>query len=504
MEQADVPVGRHRGQELHQRARTFGKLEAEQAFAARQRRTPAHHVADVLLGYLVVRQVGGGKALLLKRRQDLGRFTAPRDLHADEDAGRPGIGDAVIEFRHAALPDDPAKAPEAAALFRYGHREHGLARLAHLGPVGHEAHAVEVHVGARRDGHQRLAFGAFAFDVFFQSRHRQRARRLQHAAGVQEHVLDGRAHGVGVHQDHLVQILATQAEGFLAHQLDGGAVREQADLGQDDAFAHPQRLRHRAGVLGLDADDLHAGIHRLHVRAHTRRQATPANRHEDGVQGLGMLAQDLHANRALARDHVGVIECRNESQVLLLRQRLRMGEGVGVGIPGLDHGNGRAAMGAHGIHLDLGRRLRHHDDGAHAQLGRRDRDALRMVAGRGGDHAAVARGLRRVAHLVVGAAHLEGKHRLVVFPLQMDGVLQPRRQAPSGVQFGFAGDVVDPGGQDLPQVFHRRGVAGLEFRSGGGRCVGHGVLCLGRLARQRRPQKTRLLGRVAVTVAVAR
>ncbi|MOA33959.1 hypothetical protein D3C78_1552990 [compost metagenome] len=94
----------------------------------------------------------------------------------------------------------------------------------------------------------------------------------------------------------------------------------------------------------------------------------------------------------------------------------------------------------------------------------------------------------------------------------MDGVLQPRRQAPSGVQFGFAGDVVDPGGQDLPQVFHRRGLAVLEcggLRLGlrgvrGLRGVVHLALCFGVLARQRRPQKTRLLGRVAVTIAVAR
>ena len=64
-----------------------------------------------------------------------------------------------------------------------------------------------------------------------------RARRLEDAAGVLEHVLDRGADRVGVDDDEVVDQRARQAERLLADQLDGGAVGEQADVGQLDALA---------------------------------------------------------------------------------------------------------------------------------------------------------------------------------------------------------------------------------------------------------------------------
>ena len=58
----------------------------------------------------------------------------------------------------------------------------------------------------------------------------QRARRLEHHARVLEHVLDRRAHLVGVDEHHLVDQLAAQAEGLLADLLHRHAVGEQADV----------------------------------------------------------------------------------------------------------------------------------------------------------------------------------------------------------------------------------------------------------------------------------
>ncbi|MNV64102.1 hypothetical protein D3C71_1567290 [compost metagenome] len=102
----------------------------------------------MLLGHFVVRQVTDRKPLLLQRRHDLAGIAAPRNLHADEDVRGVRVGNAVVEFRHAALPDHAAEAAKAAAFLGYGHGEHRFARLAHFGAVGHETQAVEIHVGA--------------------------------------------------------------------------------------------------------------------------------------------------------------------------------------------------------------------------------------------------------------------------------------------------------------------------------------------------------------------
>src|SRR5690606_2962451 len=63
VEQTDVPVRRHRGQELHEDAGPLRKLEAEQAFAMCERRTPADHVTDVLRRQLIAGQVNSCEAV---------------------------------------------------------------------------------------------------------------------------------------------------------------------------------------------------------------------------------------------------------------------------------------------------------------------------------------------------------------------------------------------------------------------------------------------------------
>jgi hypothetical protein len=101
-------------------------------------------------------------------------------------------------------------------------------------PFGHEAQAVEVHVGAAGDGHQvspLIGFLLARARVSLGTGHGQRTGRLDDAAGVLEDVLDGGADGVGVHDDDFVHQFFGDAEGFFAHQLDGRAVREQAHVG---------------------------------------------------------------------------------------------------------------------------------------------------------------------------------------------------------------------------------------------------------------------------------
>jgi hypothetical protein len=76
------------------------------------------------------------------------------------------------------------------------------------------------------------------------------------------------------------------------------------------------------------------------------------------------------------------------------------------------------AKGSHRLHLDLRRRRRHDDHRPTAELGRRQRHALRMIAGRRTDHATLQLFGREMNDLVVGAAQLEGKNRLQVFALE--------------------------------------------------------------------------------------
>ena len=226
------------------------------------------------------------------------------------------VGDAVVELGHRARADQLAEALEAAALLGDRHREQRLALLADLGALGDEAQPVEVHVGAAGDGHEGLALELVRLDVLLDRRHAQRAGRLEDAARVLEHVLDGGADRVGVDDDEVVDQRARQAEGLLAHQLDRGAVGEQADVGQRHALAGAHRAQHRVGVDGLHADHLDLGPHRLDVGGDAGDQPAAADGDEHRVDRALVLAQDLHRDRALAGDHVRVVEGVHEGQAL--------------------------------------------------------------------------------------------------------------------------------------------------------------------------------------------
>src|SRR5690349_14499334 len=90
---------------------------------------------------------------------------------------------------------DRARCSNKALLFlaRRASCERTLALGGALRVLGDEAQAIEVHVGARGDGDERLAAHAASFDVTLRARHRQRAGRLQQAARVLKDILDGSA-----------------------------------------------------------------------------------------------------------------------------------------------------------------------------------------------------------------------------------------------------------------------------------------------------------------------
>ena len=181
--------------------------------------------------------------------------------------------------------------------------------------------------------------------------------------------------------------------------------------------------------------------------------------------GPWMLAQDLHRDRALAGDHVGVVERMDEGQAALGLELERAGVGVGVAVAVQDD---LAAEGADGVDLERRRRRRHDDQRLAAEPPRRERDALRVVAGRGADDAARERVGRQPDHLVVGAAQLEAEHRLGVLALEEDVVAEARRERRRSVERRLDGDVVDPRGEDLLQVAGERdGRLGAGLRAEG-------------------------------------
>ncbi len=377
------------------------------------------------------------------------------------------VGDAVVELGHRARSDELAETPERTALLGNGHREKSLALLAEFGALGNEAQAVEIHIRATGDGDQRAPLQLVRFHVLLDGSHAQGAGRLQDAARVLEDVLDGGAHGVGVHHDEIVDQRPRDAKGLLAHQLDRGAVGEQSHVGQLHAPAPAHRLQHGIGIGGLHADDADLGPQRLDIGRHAGDQPAAADGHEDGVDRPLVLAQDLHRHRALAGDHVGVVEGMHEAQSLRLLQfqRVRMGVAVAVAVQ-----HDLAAQRMHGVDLQLRCRHRHHDDGAAAQLLRRQRHALRVVAGRGADDAARQRLGVQVRHLVVRAAQLEAENRLLVFALEQHVVADAARQRARRLECGFTRHVVDAGGEDALQV-----AGGDALRLGvglrhGGRC----------------------------------
>src|SRR5690606_6265774 len=85
VKQADVPVRMHAGEEPHERAGTFGKLEAVDPFVLAKTASSPHHVSQMLLRKLVVDQVQRLETLPCERAADVRGFAAAADRQSDQD-----------------------------------------------------------------------------------------------------------------------------------------------------------------------------------------------------------------------------------------------------------------------------------------------------------------------------------------------------------------------------------------------------------------------------------
>ena len=363
-------------------------------------------------------------------------------------------------------PQRPDEGAVRARLLRDRHGEHGLAPLAELGTLGDVPQPVEIEVGARVDGHERARDRRTiaAQRVFLEAGEADSSGRLGAGAGIVERVLHRRADLVRRHRDDLVEELAADAEGLGADLAHGDAVGEEPNLRQRHPLAGVDRRGHAGGLFRLDADDLDLGAQVLDEAGDPRGQPAAADGHEDRLDRIGMLAQDLHSHRALPGDHVGIVVGRHEREPALDLEPARLGECL---VETVAEQHDLATAPAHGVDLDARRRARHDDRRRDPELGRCQRHALGVVAGRGGDDAAGPHLGRQADDLVVGATDLEREDRLQVLALEEHRHAEPLRQARHRVERALDRDIIDARAHDLLRVIVHD--SGWSWRGGDGR-----------------------------------
>jgi len=174
---------------------------------------------------------------------------------------------------------------------------------------------------------------------------------------------------------------------------------------------------HRREAAGLHANDLYARLELARRGGDAADEPAAAHRDDQRVE-VGLGAQHLQADGALASDHGFVVEGVDEAQALARCEHQRVVAGL-VEVVAMQHDLGAEA--ARAFHLHHRGRHRHHDDGTQAQALRVVGQALGVVAGRRGDDATDR--LAAIDHrgqLVQRAAFLERGRELQVLELQED------------------------------------------------------------------------------------
>ena len=199
----------------------------------------------------------------------------------------------------------------------------------------------------------------------------------------------------------------------------------------------------------LDADNLHFRAQVFQIGANTRNQTAPAHRHKNRVQRIGVLSNDLHPDRALTGNDIGIIKRVDERVAFRVDEFHRMRKGV---VKTVALQNDFRASTLHGINLDRRRIRAHHNGCRNPQARGRQRDALRMVARTRRDHALFPERGVQPLELVVGAATLEAEDRLKVFTFQQDRRSKPFTQRVSGLQRRLDGHVINARLENLLDV----------------------------------------------------
>ncbi len=183
-------------------------------------------------------------------------------------------------------------------------------------------------------GDERLALDAFALGILLRAGDGERAGRFEDAAGVLEDVLDRGAERVGVdrartsstssrHRRKVSSPTSLTAVPSENRPTSGSVTRSPALT--DCAIASESSV--------CTPITLISGRTALTYAATPAISPPPPIGDEDRVDRALMLAQDLHRDRALAGDHVGIVERMHEGQAALFLQLDRMRIGVAVDSP---------------------------------------------------------------------------------------------------------------------------------------------------------------------------
>ena len=221
--------------------------------------------------------------------------------------------------------------------------------------------------------------------------------------------------GVGRGQ-HVVDVAADDLEGQVAERLRLRAVGDRLRRVDADDPAGAERLLHIVAGLRLDTVQLATRRERAGRQRRTAQEAAAAEADEEGIERTDLVEQFLRRG-ALAGDHVGVIVRRNQGHAALFGKAAPDRLAV-LAVTVVDHDI--AAVAARRCDLRCRCVVRHHDRRRHAEQARRQRDRLRMVAGRERDDAGFALAPVEARQRIEGAAELEGAHALEVLALEED------------------------------------------------------------------------------------
>ena len=214
------------------------------------------------------------------------------------------------------------------------------------------------------------------------------------------------------HGHHVVEHVREDRHRQLAGLLDRDAVRDRV------ARSAGQRARR------LHAHDAQPRLHRAERERDAGGEAAAADRDQHRLD-VGHLLCELEADRPLARDDERLLERMNERRTVLRDVLARRVEAR------LDRVAGEHDLGAVvPCCLDLRHRrvLRHEHARARADLARRPRDRLSVVACARGDDSGSAFLLAQQRDAVVRAADLERARALQVLGLEMDLAADEPRQ----------------------------------------------------------------------------
>ena len=243
-------------------------------------------------------------------------------------------------------------------------------------------HRDDVHVAAREDRHDLLPREV----EVAQRGDGEKPRVLHDHLVVLHHVEERHDELLVFDRDDPVEVSLEIGEDLVARLLHGGAVGDGAHMRQFHDMPRLERGLHACGPRRFYADHLYVRIQKLGHGRYSRGEPAAADGHQDVVDKRQLL-HDFHRDGALAGRDAQVVEGVHEGELALLGQLERAGVGLVVHVA-CEHDLSSERFGA--LHLDIGGRCGHDDGGGHAVALRRVGHALRVVAGRRGDEAALA------------------------------------------------------------------------------------------------------------------